>query len=189
MTEEENTTATNIIPLTNEDNEPEPSEDDELTIEEEFRGLYADVNKIKDRWMRLAKQKEEEKDKASAQLLRLIAGDIIPIIADVIAASGGAFDEVSGMISDASGLGEDGANLTEDEAVQIYVTLMSNVDAFKRMVDTAPDANVKAALSHLVGLNESTMTMLRDTFGDELQDNATQQMQAAANVAGTTEQK
>jgi hypothetical protein len=188
MTDEENTK----LALTNndegDDEETDLDDDDEMSIEEEFRGLYADVNKIKERWLRLAKQKEEEKDKSAAQILRLVAGDIIPIISDLIAASGGAFEEMGGMVSEAAGLSE-GPNITEDEAVQIYVTLLSNVEAFKRIEATASDSDVKTAFSNLRELTESTMTMLQDTFGDEFVELAVSQLQETAKIAGVTSEK
>lgn len=167
-----------------EEDESLDLDDDDLSIEEEFRGLYSDIGRIKERWLRMAKQKEEEKDSTSAQLLRLIAGDIIPIITDVIAASGGGFSEMLELVSDAASA-EGATGLSEEDATQVYATLMSNTIAFQKLREEAKESEAKQALSHLIALNEDTMAVLRDEYGEELAEAAKDQLQQAAQVAAT----
>ena len=181
MAEETPTAATPATPPSIVQAPPveEPNFDEEVSIGDEFRGLYNDTNKIKDRWLRLAKTKEEEKDEVSAKLLRLIAGDVMPLISDMIAASGAGFEEMEEAMADNEEAQQNGG-LTDEEVAQIYVTLLSNEAAFKQLVDQAGDENVKSGLQQLVDLNLTTMGMLRDTFGDEIAQVAADQIKEAA---------
>lgn len=167
---------TTDLVVTADENEDAP--DDEATIDEEFRGLYSDIGKIKDRWLVTAKKKEAEGDTVSAQILRMVAGDIIPIITDLIATSGGAFDEMSAFMEEQTDAAE-GSSLTEEEAVQVYVTLMSNIQAFTRLKESASETSAKEAFDTLIALNTTTMTMLRDNFGDEIAEAAAEQVKEA----------
>lgn len=155
--------------------EEETEDGEETTIEEEFKNLFQDASELQKRWMRLAQSKEEEKDPKSANLLRLIAGDVFPLISDLIAASGSAFEEV-GAVAEAA---EEGPNLTDEELIQIYITLVSNKKAFEQLEEASNDPKIKEGLHRLVVLNTETMEMLKTNFGDELVEAAEEQIKEA----------
>lgn len=166
------------ITSTTADTETEDGENYELTVEEEFRALWGDSQGMQKRFMKLAAQAEEEKDNSSAKILRAIGGDLMPLIMDVIAASGSAFEEVGAAAAEEGG---SGIELTEEELVQIYVTLASNERAFSQLVEVAQDDKAKEGLQQLVQLNQSVLSMLRDNFGDELVDAANAKLKEASD--------
>jgi hypothetical protein len=155
-------------------------QEEELTIEEEFRTLWGDAQTMQARFMKLAAQADEEKDPTSAKILRSIGGDLMPLISDVIAASGSAFEEV-GEVADEAHSG--GVDLTDDELVQIYVTLASNERAFSQLIDMTQDENAKAGLQQLLGLNQSALSMLKENFGEDLVNAAQDKLQEASGIS------
>lgn len=160
-----------------EDNE------NEISIEEDFRGLWGESQSMQKKFMKLAAQSEEEKDAVSAKILRAIGGDLIPLIAEIIAASGSAFEEVSAAAAASEYSDEEGANLTDDELVQIYVTIASNEKAFSQLIDMTQDENAKKGLQNLVELNRSAINMLHENFGDDLVEAANEKLKEAAGTS------
>jgi hypothetical protein len=155
--------------------------DDEISIEEEFRALYGDAESIKERWAKIAKTKDEEGQKEIATLLRLISGDVLQLLQDTISTTALA----------AAPEGEAGEEtLDEEEVEQIYATLHTNTEAFKQLllaIGTSGDAESVQKIQKLIDMNEETLLMLRENYGEELAQDALETIKQA--VEGTVSEQ
>ena len=146
--------------------ETDDNEEEVITLEEEFKGLHRDLTGIKDKWNKLAKTKEEE-NHPSALVFKLLAGDLIPLIADALQATGEGFEEVGTAIQETADTAA-GGNLSDDEASQVYLTLQANVNAFEAMAESATEPAAKDSLTKMVEMNKNAMEVLLDNFGEGL---------------------
>lgn len=174
MSDEEKTTD-----IVNAEDTPSEEEggSEEFTIEESFRHLYGDAQSMQSRLMRIAQSADEEKNSTKAEVVRILAGDVMPLISDLIAESGSAFEEVGQVAEEAH---EANVDLSDEDLVQIYVTLMSNERAFAQLVDATSDEDAKKGLGEMVKINQNTMQMLQEQFGEELVEAAESKIKEAA---------
>lgn len=160
-------------------------EEDDIGVGEEFRSLYSDAQSVESRWKRLAVSKQEEGDMVSANIIRLIAGDLLPLISDVIAASGAALEDLEEAQAEAAG---EGGGLDEDEAAMVYAALLSNTRAFQQLAAGTPDENAKAQLSKMIGVNQSAMEIIKNVYGEEIEGLALDHIESA-NDEGDAEEE
>lgn len=159
---------------------PHEEVEEEITVEEEFRGLYDDVNKLEARWKKLALMKQEEGDKTFADIIRLVAGDLLPLFTEVIAATGQALSDMEEVAAEGTGANE---GLDEEEAVIVYTTLYSNEQAFRQLAEGTLDSEAKVKLLGLAALNVSAMDILKDVYGDEIAEDSKAQIDEAQGDA------
>jgi hypothetical protein len=149
-----------------------------VSVEEEFRELYGSAQALREKMLRMAKSKQEEGNPTEANILRVIAGDVLPLLSDLIATSGGAIAELEDSAGGASG--EDGG-LDGEEATQLYITILSNMTFLQNLSTSATDPALIDGLKKLISLNENSLGLLRDTFGDEIQESAQAVLTEAAS--------
>ncbi len=165
----------------NDQIETQAVEDDDIDILEEFQGYFRDLAQMEDRWKRLALKKEQAGDTVSAELIRLFAGDLFPLLSDVIVATGQSLDEAAAAAEASATEG-----LDEEDAIDVYTTLLANETAFRQLAENATAPEVQAKLTELVKLNLDAMGILKENYGDEIDEQAREQIREAS-VAVTEE--
>lgn len=150
----------------------EEEEEEEETIDQELRSLYDDTETMIARY---TKQEQRVRDKKelfdAADIYRLISSDLLPLIRDVIAASGAAITNVAQMAidlsSDEEGTSEEEEEQIDEETLQVYSTLLANHGAFSQLLETpGMDPQAKAGIASLLELNSSSLKIFDDQFGD-----------------------
>jgi hypothetical protein len=96
------------------------TDDEELEEEEEadeFRTLFAEAEAEGKRLKVLAMKAEQAGDPASAAVLREVAGGVVQLIQEVIATTGGTFQELN--------TDSDGSHLEEEDAEKLHGLLLA----------------------------------------------------------------
>lgn len=152
-------------------------DDEELVpVETEFRELYDASEGLREKMLRLAKTKQEEGNASEANILRVIAGDVLPLLSDLIATTGGAITE----LEESAGPSAPVEGLDEDDATQIYTTILSNTAFLRNLRSSAGDPQLVDGLNKLLALNDASLQLIRDTFGDEIHEAAQSVLAEAA---------
>jgi hypothetical protein len=160
-----------------EDEDMEEDLDEGGPIGDDFRELFGETEALRTKLLRLAQTKQETGGVTEANILRVMAGDLLPLLADLIATCGASFEEVS------EGLGGGGGHegLDMEDAVQLYVTIQSNLALLRNISGSTPDEGVRQELAKLMALNESGLALLRDNYGDGIEEAATEVLTTAVN--------
>jgi hypothetical protein len=137
-----------------EEEEVEDSEEDDPSVEDEFRNLFAEAQGEGRRLKSLAMKAEQAGDSASAAVLREVAGGVVQLIQDVIATTGGAFQEMDATLN---GIEEESRLLTED-AEKLHGLLR----ACRKLVTEVLGAGA-------VGESKDGLEKLRDLIDDQLE--------------------
>jgi hypothetical protein len=145
-------------------------DDDEMSVADEFRTLYVDTKKLTEKWIRLAKMRAEEGDTVSAGIYRQLAGDLLPLMEDSLAATGAAFEELEAATAEAAG----GEGMDGDDAVVVYSALYASELAFKQLADASFDADAKEKLTRLAVLNAKAMEVLQENYEDIAEESLAQ---------------
>jgi hypothetical protein len=160
--------------MTEEIEAPDQDDDEnEETLGEDFHIVQNDVEKMRERWMKMAGTLSPE----SGKLLQLLAGDLLPLLSDFTGLCGLSFDAVEAMVEENDD-GDDSPRLSEQEATMVYMALLSGQQVLKALLDKIPE-EMRLGIEQLIGTQEEALTIMRDTFGQELLDAADKIVQAA----------
>jgi len=139
-------------------------EEDDLSVSDEFRQLYADTGLLKEKWQKLVSSKESSHPEIAA-VYRNLAGDLLPLLLDVLQASGSAFEEAFISISDLDN--QEVVALSDDEVKQLIITSLMNIHAFEQMSEDAPPP-AQDQIQHYLGINQRAISMLTEVYGEEI---------------------
>lgn len=160
------------------------------TVEEAFRDLSNGAQETIDKLTKLALQYEKQKSepvtkKEFVELLRILAGDLSTVVKDTINECGSALTEAFELLADdgededEEGEGEEvGSEGTiDEETVEIYITLKANNEALNRWAKAPKEATVEQ-YTELAKLNQGSIDVLEENFGDALKEQAALRIQA-----------
>ena len=153
--------------------QPQPDDDDdegELTsTAEEFRAIFEGCEETGDRLKKLAMSLQPSAPQA-AEALRQVAGEVVPLISDLIAATGGALE----AMEEGGGSEGDQEGLSDEDAVDFTRTFTANLKLISEVREAAVSDEQREGLDALRSMNEE---MMQRTLG--LSDLDEAQMQAA----------
>lgn len=177
--------------------EPVEEEANTISIEEEFRDLYASGEEIKERLGKLLKQYEgsgsdrQVRGNDLAVLYGFVQGDVLSLLQDLINATGAAVNELldTGEEEPGDEDEDDEDDGVDDFTIQVYATLQANAQVFSTLkeADSIPEEQRKG-FSELFLMNENTMGLIREQVGDEVVQRAAEWLEAAKQQA-TQEQE
>lgn len=129
--------------------EGEEQEDEDEEGEDEFRVLFSEAEAESKRLKGLAMKAEQAGDASAAAVLREVAGGVVQLIQDVIATTGGTFDD---MQSEA-----EGSRLEDDDAEKLYGLLQACRKLAREVMAAGPVGDSKQGLETLLKLIEDQM--------------------------------
>jgi hypothetical protein len=174
-------------------------EEEQQSVDEEFRDLQKHTEDLALRLNKVATTLEAQGTKPAtkkdiAQLYRFMSGDVVNCIRDLVAASGAAFIDVFDIIDSGDG-DEDGEgsdeedNTPSDTDIQVYTTLLANIEAFTNLSKTAglPETQ-KNAFEQMIQLNRGNLEHFHEGFGEEvMKEAAAKQVSEAQGGSAATE--
>lgn len=154
------------------------AEEEVLTVEEEFQLLNTDVEKLTAKWAKLAQSKRESLPEVAA-VYSNIAGDLLPLLQDLVKGTGSAFSDTF-VALDELDPNQDQVGLSEEEAKQIVIAQLMNIHAFEQMLQGAP-AESQNQIKQYLGVNQEAMKLMGDVYGEELIAEATSALSSVAS--------
>jgi hypothetical protein len=136
-----------------EETSVEEREEEAPSIEDEFRALYTEAQGEGRRLKRLAMQVEQSGDSASATVLREVAGGLVQLLQDLIATTGGAFQEIEASLD---GIEEESRLLTED-AEKLHGLLQACRKLVSELLAAGASGESKEGLEKLLALIDDQM--------------------------------
>jgi hypothetical protein len=135
-----------------ETDEPEVAEEFDTT-EQEFRNLYQRCDEESAQMKALAMNLQPSAPQA-AEALRQVAGNVYPLMQEVIATCGGAFQSIEESPDDDE---EGGVGLTDEDAVDFARTLMANNKMIAELREAATDDAVRGRLDAIKAMNDEML--------------------------------
>lgn len=148
----------------------EGADDEEATLGEDFRDVYNGFEDTRRKWMTLASKASGDK----AAILQLLAGDLLPLLADFAALAGISVDALEEAIEAGDEDDEETEGvprLGDQEATMVYVALLSGQQTLKALLGKLPP-DAQAGISQLIETQEQALGVLRETYGQPLLDAA-----------------
>jgi hypothetical protein len=119
---------------------------------DEFRALYRRCDDTKTSLLKIA-NRIQPKSPEAADVLRQVAGNVLQLLQDTVAACGGAFEAVEGQIEDVEE-GEGGEGLSEEDAVDFYRTVLANIKLVEHGIQASDAGEQRDALEALKKMND-----------------------------------
>jgi hypothetical protein len=155
---------TDAITTTGEDTtqafaaEPDVAEEFDTT-EDEFRSLYQRCDDEATSMKQLATNLQPSAPQA-AEALRQVAGNVLPLLQEIIATCGGAFQSIEEGIDEE---GEAGEGITDGDALDFARTLIANTKMIVELREAAlSDEAVRERLDALRTMNEEMLKRVLD---------------------------
>lgn len=142
-----------------ESDELNVADDDEPSIEDEFRNLFTEAQGEGRRLKNLAMKAEQSGDASAAAVLREVAGGVVQLLQDLIATSGGAFQEIDATLD---GIEEESRLLPEDAEKLHGLLLACRKLAVEVLAGSSANADAKDALEKLVALIDDQLSFVVD---------------------------
>lgn len=149
-------------------NEPQVAEEFDST-EQEFRALYDRCEEESQRMKQLATSIQPSAPQA-AEAMRQVAGNVLPLLQEVIATCGGALQSLEDLAEE----GPAGEGLGEEDALDFARTILANNKIIAELLTAATDAELIERLTAVKTMNEEMMERLL-----ELADLSEQELQQA----------
>jgi hypothetical protein len=154
------------------------------STEAEFRKIFEDCEATRDKMLKIANRMAARNSDA-ADVLRQVINNIIPLLSDVVAACGGAFDAVESqvdMLEESAGEGG-GEGLSEDDAVDFYRVVTADLHLINQAIEASSGGEQRTALEALRDMNKQMLERVC-----ELSDMEDEEIAKLASEPPSTEQ-
>lgn len=172
--------------IINEGTDPdeEGEEGEDVTLEEELEALHESAEGMQERFGKIAtKLRASGKTPASkadlAELYETLSGEVLDLLKDLVGATASGFDQAEDEEEEA----EEGDEAEpEDSTVQVYTTLVMNVELFKKLeVDTTQAEALRVSFTHMRQINEDSLRIFEEQYDVEVLKKLAQERIAEAN--------
>lgn len=169
---------------TDPDEEGEEGEED-VTLEEELEALHESAEGMQERFGKIAtKLRASGKTPASkadlAELYETLSGEVLDLLKDLVGATASGFDQEGE--EEEEGEGDADTAEPEDSTVQVYTTLVMNVELFKKLeVDTTQAETLRVSFTHMRQINEDSLRIFEEQYDVAVLQKLAQERIAEAN--------
>jgi len=150
-----------------DENEDEGEEEEEgfLSAEEEFKELLDASQQIEQRFKETAVRLQKT-DPGVAEVLRQVAGDVVTLLGEVIAATGAHLDSLDDRIVEIEeGSGPEGLSI--DDAKLLYRTLLANNKLWEQVREQALSEQ-RETITGVMEMNTDAMSRLDELCEEDL---------------------
>ena len=147
--------------------EPETDEPEFDTTKDEFQALFKRCGAAKEKLLQMANRMSQSNTDA-ADVLRQVAGNVLQLLEDTVAACGGALDAIETQLEEGAGEGgEEG--IGEEDAVVLTKTFLANEKLVDDCLLSATD-DAKPVLHGLKAMNEESRERVLELSGLEAEE-------------------
>lgn len=148
-----------------EERDDEEEEEEFLSAAEEFKELHSEAQQIERRFKGNAVRLQKS-DPGSAEVLRQVAGDVVTLLGEVIAATGAHFELLDDRIAEIEeGSGPEGLSI--DDAKLLYRTLLANNRLWEQVREQALSEQ-RETITGVMEMNTDAMSRLDDLCEEDL---------------------
>lgn len=166
--------------ILNTDGEEIESDDEFMGPTEEFRALYAQCEEIGADLKGVAMKMQESGERVGAEVLRQVAGQVMDLMGEVIAAVGSHLEVMEAQLEQQA---DENEGLSLDDAKSLYRTLVANNKLWNDVRSQAT-TDQRETIDKIIEMNADSMKLLVDLSDDGLQQMIEEEAKAAIDGTG-----
>lgn len=139
-------------------------DEEDVDLVEELRAAFGEAETIKADLFRAATALEAQKQPGGAEALRQVAGNVVPLLSDLIAIVAGAFETLEERIGSVET--QQSGGLDDEDAYMLVRIFEQNIRLFKKLVEVATGIE-RTAVEELLKLNQEAQERVVEISGDD----------------------